>query len=30
MAEDHSTWDEVTLSIENGGMGFDARWYSGF
>lgn len=30
MAEDHSDWDQVTLPVEQGGMGFDARWYSEF
>lgn len=30
IAEDHSTWDEVTMPVENGGMGFDARWYADF
>jgi 1,4-alpha-glucan branching enzyme len=30
IAEDHSTWDEVTKPVEDGGMGFDARWYSDF
>lgn len=30
MAEDHSDWDEVTMSVEQGGMGIDARWYSEF
>ncbi|MDR0585464.1 MAG: alpha amylase C-terminal domain-containing protein [Treponema sp.] len=30
MAEDHSDWDEVTKPVEDGGMGFDARWYSAF
>lgn len=30
MAEDHSTWDEVTRPVAEGGMGFDARWYSDF
>jgi len=30
MAEDHSTWDEVTKPVEDGGMGFDARWYADF
>ncbi len=28
MAEDHSDWDEVIKPVEQGGMGFDARWYS--
>jgi 1,4-alpha-glucan branching enzyme len=30
MAEDHSDWDQVTLPVAAGGMGFDARWYSLF
>jgi 1,4-alpha-glucan branching enzyme len=30
MAEDHSTWEEVVLPVENGGMGFDARWFAEF
>lgn len=30
MAEDHSDWEEVTRPVEEGGMGFDARWYSMF
>jgi 1,4-alpha-glucan branching enzyme len=30
MAEDHSTWDQVTRPVEEGGMGFDARWFSEF
>jgi len=30
IAEDHSTWDQVTLPIEQGGMGFNARWFSEF
>ncbi len=30
MAEDHSDWDEVTKPVSEGGMGFDARWYSMF
>jgi 1,4-alpha-glucan branching enzyme len=30
MAEDHSTWDEVTKPVEVGGMGFGARWYADF
>jgi 1,4-alpha-glucan branching enzyme len=30
MAEDHSDWNEVTLPVEAGGMGFDARWYADF
>jgi 1,4-alpha-glucan branching enzyme len=28
IAEDHSDWDEVIMPVEQGGMGFDARWYS--
>lgn len=28
MAEDHSDWNQVTLSLDEGGMGFDAKWYS--
>lgn len=30
MAEDHSDWEEVTQSVREGGMGFDASWYSMF
>lgn len=30
MAEDHSGWSAVTDSSENGGLGFDAVWYSDF
>lgn len=30
MAEDHSDWNEVVQPVEDGGMGFDARWYSMF
>ncbi|MCL2724077.1 MAG: alpha-amylase family glycosyl hydrolase [Polyangiaceae bacterium] len=30
IAEDHSTWDEVTKPVESGGMGFNARWYADF
>jgi 1,4-alpha-glucan branching enzyme len=30
MAEDHSGWDEVTMPVDQGGMGVDARWYSDF
>jgi 1,4-alpha-glucan branching enzyme len=30
MAEDHSDWDQVTQSVDLGGMGFDARWYSDY
>ena len=30
MAEDHSDWDLVTVSSNNGGLGFDAAWYSEF
>jgi 1,4-alpha-glucan branching enzyme len=29
-AEDHSGWDAVTSSSENGGLGFDAVWYSDY
>ena len=29
-AEDHSEWDQVTLPVSQGGMGFDARWYADF
>ncbi len=29
-AEDHSTWDRVTMPIEKGGIGFHATWYSDF
>jgi 1,4-alpha-glucan branching enzyme len=28
IAEDHSDWDEVTKPIEQGGMGFNARWFA--
>jgi len=28
MAEDHSDWDQLTKPVEQGGMGFDARWYA--
>lgn len=30
MAEDHSDWDRVTESTDNGGLGFDAAWYANF
>jgi 1,4-alpha-glucan branching enzyme len=30
MAEDHSDWNGVTESVDNGGLGFDATWYSNF
>jgi 1,4-alpha-glucan branching enzyme len=30
MAEDHSDWEQVTESPDNGGLGFDATWYSNF
>ncbi len=30
MAEDHSDWDLVTVSSNQGGLGFDAAWYSEF
>lgn len=30
IAEDHSNWDRVTEPTENGGLGFDAAWYSSF
>ncbi|WP_152054326.1 alpha-amylase family glycosyl hydrolase [Tautonia marina] len=30
MAEDHSEWDALTTSHDQGGMGFDARWYADF
>lgn len=30
LAEDHSEWDEVVKPVSEGGMGFDARWYSMF
>lgn len=30
MAEDHSDWDLVTVSSNQGGLGFDATWYSEF
>lgn len=29
-AEDHSDWDRVTASPDQGGLGFDATWYSAF
>ncbi len=30
MAEDHSEWEMVTVSSEEGGLGFDAAWYAEF
>jgi 1,4-alpha-glucan branching enzyme len=30
MAEDHSDWDAVTTSLDQGGLGFDARWHADF
>lgn len=30
IAEDHSTWEEVIRPVDEGGIGFDARWYSDF
>jgi 1,4-alpha-glucan branching enzyme len=30
IAEDHSDWDQITAPVEQGGMGFNARWYSGY
>ncbi|MGY4801320.1 alpha-amylase family glycosyl hydrolase [Teichococcus aerofrigidensis] len=30
MAEDHSIREDVTMPVEAGGMGFDARWYADF
>ncbi|OAA28136.1 1,4-alpha-glucan branching enzyme [Frankia sp. EI5c] len=30
IAEDHSGWAEVTRPAEQGGLGFDARWYVDF
>ncbi len=30
LAEDHSTFDEVLRPIDDGGMGFDAKWYNEF
>lgn len=30
MAEDHSNWDGVTRSPDDGGLGFDATWYADF
>lgn len=30
MAEDHSDWNLVTESTEQGGLGFDARWFAEF
>jgi 1,4-alpha-glucan branching enzyme len=30
IAEDHSGWDALTQSSENGGLGFDATWYADY
>ncbi|WP_349262470.1 alpha-amylase family glycosyl hydrolase [Geminicoccus sp.] len=30
MAEDHSTWEDVTKPSDDGGLGFDATWYADF
>ncbi len=30
IAEDHSAWDDVIKPVDDGGIGFDARWYSDF
>jgi 1,4-alpha-glucan branching enzyme len=30
MAEDHSSWDAVTVPDAEGGMGFDATWHADF
>jgi 1,4-alpha-glucan branching enzyme len=30
VAEDHSSWDEIVRPVDDGGIGFDARWYSDF
>lgn len=30
LAEDHSEWDELVKPVSEGGLGFDARWYSKF
>lgn len=30
IAEDHSDWNLVTVSSNDGGLGFDAAWYSAF
>jgi 1,4-alpha-glucan branching enzyme len=30
MAEDHSSWPEVTRPLDQGGLGFDARWFADF
>lgn len=29
-AEDHSSWEDVTKPVEDGGLGFDAAWYADF
>jgi 1,4-alpha-glucan branching enzyme len=30
MAEDHSSWPAVTTPLQQGGLGFDARWFADF
>ncbi len=30
IAEDHSTWDAVTKPTDQGGLGFDSKWYADF
>jgi 1,4-alpha-glucan branching enzyme len=30
IAEDHSGWQQVTESVDQGGLGFDTRWYVDF
>lgn len=30
IAEDHSHNDDILIPVDNGGMGFDAKWYSDF
>ncbi|MGA7933199.1 MAG: alpha-amylase family glycosyl hydrolase [Kovacikia sp.] len=30
IAEDHSNWEKVTASPDQGGLGFDATWYADF
>jgi 1,4-alpha-glucan branching enzyme len=30
IAEDHTGWDKVTAPADEGGLGFDATWYSAF
>jgi 1,4-alpha-glucan branching enzyme len=30
IAEDHSDWEKVTESPDDGGLGFDATWYANF